>query len=161
MESMNGDGEINLGGRPTLYKLEYCDRLIEHMGKGLSFEAFAGLIGVSKQTLYDWEKTHAEFLDAKHRATEACRYWWEKQGVDGLFTETTRDGRESTTRSINARIWEINMKNRFKWKDRIEHSGEIDTSGTKDKIKSLLNDPETAAAARKIALAMSIDVEPV
>jgi len=51
-------------GRPTDYKPEYCEMLINHMAKVYSFESFAGLIGVSKQTLYDWRKKYKEFLDA-------------------------------------------------------------------------------------------------
>lgn len=52
-------------GRPTDYKPEYCEMLIEHMAKPFSYETFGAIVNVSKQTLYDWEKKHKDFLDAK------------------------------------------------------------------------------------------------
>ena len=34
--------EFKKVGRPTDYKKEYCELLIEHMAAGFSFESFAG-----------------------------------------------------------------------------------------------------------------------
>jgi hypothetical protein len=51
-------------GRPTDYKPEYCQMLIDHMEKVYSFESFAGVIGVARETIYLWRKTHPEFLHA-------------------------------------------------------------------------------------------------
>jgi hypothetical protein len=39
--------------------------LIEHMTKGLSFESFSAVINVNRDTLYNWEKSHEMFFDAK------------------------------------------------------------------------------------------------
>lgn len=99
------------GGRPTKYDPLYCEALIEHMGKGLSYEAFAGSIQVSKKTLYSWEKEFPEFLNAKEIGIEKSRLWWELVGQDGLFTEY-----QGT--AMNASVWVFNMKNRFQWRDR-------------------------------------------
>lgn len=108
-------------GRPTKFKPDYCDLLLSHMKEGLSFESFGGVAGVSKQTLYDWEKAHPDFLDAKNRGESASRLYWEKVGRDGLYNETIKDGDGMTvTRSINATIWIFNMKNRFNWRDKSE-----------------------------------------
>ena len=114
-------------GRPSLYRPEYCQLLIEHMEKGLSYEAFAGVVGVSKQTIYDWEKANEEFLDAKNRGIERARLFWEQKGLDGLFSETfeDKDAKTRSSKSINAPIWLINMKNRFGWRDK--QPGEVDT----------------------------------
>jgi hypothetical protein len=38
--------------------------LIDHMEKVYSFESFGGVIGVARETLYLWRKTHAEFMHA-------------------------------------------------------------------------------------------------
>lgn len=100
-------------GRPSKFKPEYCEQLIQHMGEGFSFESFAGKIGTHRDTLYEWEKVHPEFSDAKKAATEACRLWWEEKGMQGLFSEYQG-------RKMNSALWIFNMKNRFKWKDRIE-----------------------------------------
>lgn len=37
------------------------------MSQGLSYESFGGVISVSVEVLYDWEKMHDEFLQAKKR----------------------------------------------------------------------------------------------
>lgn len=118
-------------GRPSKYKLEYCEMLIEHMSGGYSFESFAGTIRVNRDSLYEWEKVHPEFSDAKKVGVEASRLFWEAQGIDGLYstTEYNEDGKPLKSKSINASIWIFNMKNRFRdqWHDKqqIEHSGHI------------------------------------
>lgn len=114
-------------GRPTKYKKKYCDQLIQHMESGLSFETFAAQIDVNVDTLNEWCKRHSEFSVAKGRAFEKCRLFWEKKGIEGLtnqnFRKTTTDdnGRvvhSSVSKSMNARIWELNMKARFKdWRN--------------------------------------------
>ena len=114
------------GGRPTIYKPEFCELLIDHMVKGYSYESFAGLIGVSKQTIYDWEKANSEFLDAKKIGVEKSRLFWETQGIEGIYTTEvfTQDenGSTSTKKALNSSVWIFNMKNRFKdeWKDKQE-----------------------------------------
>lgn len=111
-------------GRPTDYKEEYCELLIEHMAKGFSFESFAGVVGVSKQTLYDWAERHSEFLDAKKVAFEENRYFWEKIGIE-LANGKNVDG--------NPTAWIFNMKNRFReeWRDKqeIEQNSNVNLSG--------------------------------
>jgi hypothetical protein len=127
-------------GRPTKYKTDYCQMLIDHMADGLSFEAFGGLVGVSKQTLYDWEEKHEDFLDAKKLGESKARLYWEKVGRDGLYHEAFKDQDGMTVnRSINATIWIFNMKNRFKWRDRIE---EVDPSDKDDRPLAELSDSE-------------------
>jgi transposase len=61
------------GGRPTSYKPEYCEMLVEHMAQGLSFESFAAVTDTWKAALYDWVKTYPEFSNAKQRGTEKCK----------------------------------------------------------------------------------------
>lgn len=113
------EGEVTKG-RPTLYKTEYDQMLINHMSQGLSFESFAGLVDVDRDTIYNWVQIHPSFSDAKKRAQEKCRIFWEKLGV-GLAFGKVKDG--------NSTAWIYNMKCRFRehWGDttRIEQSGEI------------------------------------
>lgn len=68
-------------GRPTDYRIEYCDELIKHCAKGLSYESFAGAISVSRQTLYQWEQDHKEFSDAKKVARDKQRLQLETVGL--------------------------------------------------------------------------------
>jgi len=105
-------------GRPTLYKPEYCKELLIHMQKGLSFEAFAGKIGVCRQTLYTWAEKHPEFIDAKKIATEMSRLFWEEAVIERLHD----------AQGFNTTAWIFNMKNRFGWRDKVEQ--EIKATGT-------------------------------
>ena len=100
-------------GRPTKYKSEYCDLLIKVMKKGFSFEAVAGHIGISKDTLYDWAKTIPEFSDAKRIGLQYSQLFWEKIAVDHLIENPKGD-------KINSSVWIFNMKNRFNWTDKKE-----------------------------------------
>jgi DNA-binding XRE family transcriptional regulator len=106
-------------GRPTKYLPEYCEQLIEHMDSGLSFESFAGKIGVSKRVLYDWEKEYPEFLHAKEIGTEKSRIFWENLGINHIVNKTDSEFQGgSKSRSLNSSAWIFNMKNRFGWRDK-------------------------------------------
>lgn len=117
-------------GRPSKFKPEYCQTIIEEMSQGFSFEACAPLFGVHKDTLYEWCKEHPDFSDARKKALDANRRFWEKLGVENIInkSETIKDGKDmiTTSKSINAAIWIFNMKNRFKdeWRDKqeVDHS---------------------------------------
>jgi hypothetical protein len=106
-------------GRPTEYKPDYCEMLIAHMESGLSYEAFGGVVRVSKQTLYNWEKAHPEFLDAKNVGKSLERIYWERIARDGLYNETIKDDDGMTVnRSVNSAILIFNLKNRLGWRDK-------------------------------------------
>lgn len=109
-----------MAGRKPKYLKEYDDRLIVFMSDGYSFEAFAGEIGVAKQTLYNWLANYPSFLDAKKIADSKCRLWWEKQGIQWLS--------HPKAVTYNVAMWVFNMKNRFGWRDSVEL---IESSDTK------------------------------
>lgn len=93
------------------------------MQQGYSFEAFGGRVGVSKQTLYNWEKKFPEFAEAKAVAFEACRFWWEGQGIQNVLnTSESMANVGSNSKSLNSAVWIFNMKNRFpdEWRDKRE-----------------------------------------
>lgn len=107
-------------GPQSAFDPAYIPMLIEHMGKGFSYESFSAKIGTCRQTLYNWEKEFPEWLDTKKKAMEVCQYWWEAAGVEGLYTiyGKNEDGkREVIEKSINPSLWIFNMKARFRWKD--------------------------------------------
>jgi hypothetical protein len=107
-------------GRPTVYSKSFCQSLVDHMSLGLSFESFAGTINVCRDTIYDWTKKHKDFSYARSVGKMKSLYFWEKMGVEGLFTTTERDGNTSITKAINYGVWGFNMKNRFGWRDKLE-----------------------------------------
>lgn len=113
----------NGSGRPSKYDPKFCDLLIKHMEEGLSFESFAAVAEVNRDTLYQWEKAHPEFSDAAKRARDAALLFWEKLGIDHIINQTDyeSDGsgvKSSSTKSLNSPVWIFNMKNRFKWRDK-------------------------------------------
>jgi hypothetical protein len=94
-------------GRPTDYREEYCQALIDWRQRGGTYEGFAGSIGVSKQTLYDWEKAQPAFLDAKRRARQKHRVFMDQIGL-GLMTGKLKG---------SAGVWIFVMKNEHGYRD--------------------------------------------
>lgn len=109
-------------GRPTIYKPEYCQLLIEHMAQGGSFEGFAGTIRVSSEVLYDWIERHSEFLQAKKDGFSASRKFWEDTMADqargkingsstalifALKNRFPKDYRDRTEQKVQAYIGDI------------------------------------------------------
>jgi hypothetical protein len=111
------------GGRPTDYDPKYCQELIDHMKGGLSFESFAALADVNRDTLYEWVKVHPEFSDAKKRGTDLNLIWWERIGRAAMLGHAGKDadGKPIPLKNFNATLWIFNMKNRHGWRDKQEH----------------------------------------
>lgn len=103
-------------GRPSEYDPAFCDRVIALGREGKSKAAMAADIGVSRQTIDTWAKTHAEFLDAITHALLLSQVWWENAGQKGL-----------TADKFNASVWSRSMAARFPedWREnnRHEHTG--------------------------------------
>jgi len=116
------------GGRPTKYREEYCEQLVDFLADGNTYDEFAGHVGVCVDTLHEWESVHPEFSEAKKRARAIGLQWWMKQGREGLWTEreTIKEGQSITTkeRKLNDRVWALCMKNIYKWSDKVEHKME-------------------------------------
>ena len=74
---------------PSKFKPEYCQRIVGFMAKGFSLTAFAGEIGVSRESIYAWEINHAEFGDAVKRARAARVLYWEKRLIKAERAEAT------------------------------------------------------------------------
>lgn len=73
------------GGRPTKYKEEYCEEIVQFMAQGFSMTAFAGSIGVGRQTITDWANEHEEFSLSVKRGKAACALWWEMVAQKGAL----------------------------------------------------------------------------
>lgn len=78
-------------GRPSEYRPEYCAMLLEATQReGISLTAFAGMIGVARDTVYEWMTRHREFSDACARAKPVRLLWWERKlGRSRKGAETT------------------------------------------------------------------------
>ena len=69
------------GGRPTDYKPEYCDRVIQLGKEGASIVEMACEIGVDRKTLEKiWPEAHEEFFQAFTYARQWSQVWWERKG---------------------------------------------------------------------------------
>lgn len=101
------------GGRPTKYKPEYCQTLIEffdvepyedkpleHYGKDgevkwtdykrmanklPTLRNFAKEIGVSFDTVYEWVKQHKKFSDAFTQAKDLQKWFLIENGLNGCY----------------------------------------------------------------------------
>lgn len=127
----------NKGGRPTAFREEYCQKLIDHMAEGFTFESFAGLINVNADTLYEWCKVHPEFMQAKREGRTKQLYANEK---------TLRDIARGKIRGANVTAQIFIMKNCHRWTDRLEQTNidlsKEDTAKLKEEAAQLLKELE-------------------
>lgn len=121
-------------GRPTDYKPEYCQMIVEHMTEGASVTSFAAEIGKSRSTINLWMDAFPEFMEAVKTGKAKCAAWWEKKSrinaVEG---------------GGNATLCIFGLKNmapdEWREKQEIEHSGKIDYSNISDEeLDRKLND---------------------
>jgi hypothetical protein len=107
------------GGRPTLYRREMCDRLVEAMAGGLTVEAAAAKIGISARSLFYWQQQHPEFLQAIQEGRQRSQLWWEERALAMANGE-----------SGNTQIVVLGLRNRSRaatgWNNdtvKLEHTG--------------------------------------
>jgi hypothetical protein len=104
--------------RPSEYKQEYCEQVIEYGKQGKSVAWMAAELGVHKDTLYEWEKVHPEFSDSFTRARLESQRWWEDAGQAGMLTP-----------GFGASVWSRSMAARFPedWREQkgVELSGAV------------------------------------
>lgn len=103
-------------GRPTDYDEAYADQVLRHLSEGYTLASFGGIVGCSRDTLYEWAKVHPQFSDAIKRGRAAGQHKWETR-----LSKQAEEGSGNTAAIIFA------MKNLYKddWADRIvnEHTG--------------------------------------
>lgn len=105
-------------GRPTKYREEYCEAVVEHMKDGASLTSFAAEIGVCRATITLWMNDYPQFLAAATRGKAACAAWWER-----VARSNAQDGKGNATLCV------FGLKNMAAddWRDKqeIEHSGGV------------------------------------
>ena len=101
-------------GRPTDYDQAYCDQIIEYMGQGYSKTAFAGKIGVARNTLLNWAEANPEFLRAV-KIAEAARV---TKLEEGLLSADVGP-------MVTSRIFALKNADPEEWRDKqsLEHTG--------------------------------------
>jgi hypothetical protein len=89
-------------GRPTDYRPEFCEQVIEFGREGKSYTQIAARLDVAKSTLYLWMERHPDFSDAMTRARDLAQSWFEDKGQDGLIMS-----------GFNASLWAKQVSARF------------------------------------------------
>ena len=69
-------------GRPTNYKPEYCDKIIEIMAQGYSLEAASAKLDIPHRCIYDWQAKHLDFSQAIHEGRIKALAWWEEKAMN-------------------------------------------------------------------------------
>ena len=69
-------------GRPSKYRQKYVEEVVTYCAEGFSLTAFAGEIGVDRDTITEWCAQHPEFSVAVARAKAKRARFWEQQAVD-------------------------------------------------------------------------------
>lgn len=117
MQGKNKKSEIITTTRkPTRYKPEYCEMLIDHMSNGFSMESFAGVVGVARRTVYLWKEKHEEFEEAYEIGIAKSLLYHEKLGA-AMMKGALRDKNGNPVKHDTA-IYIFSMKNKFKWTDK-------------------------------------------
>lgn len=171
--------ETNPNGRPTKYKAEYCQQLIEHMKAGGSFESFASKCDVHWDSLYEWVKVHQDFSEAKKIGMSKLLAYDEqiaRVGVTGQLKVQTRVIKTTTTNEVGEPVTKeeyvyspatfsqtyhiFMMKNRYSklYRDKmvVEHEN-IDSGNIERIFNEIMLDPSLAAAAAIIAKKLAQD----
>jgi len=126
-------------GRPSKYLPTFANECIEFMAQGYSLTAFAGEIGVSRETVYEWERSIPEFSDAVKKARAKRVGALER----GLLTQENGP-------SVTARIFALKNACPDEWREKqqVEHTGK-DGGPIETKDVSMLE------AARRIAFTLA------
>jgi hypothetical protein len=90
-------------GRPSLYRPEYCEVVVELGRKGCSPAEIASELDVDRATLIHWTQEHKEFLTAMTRAKTHEQAWWERAGKSGMVAD-----------KFNAAVWTKSVTARFR-----------------------------------------------
>lgn len=92
------------GGRPTDYKEEFCEKIIEFGKQGMSKHEMCLELDICHQTMTNWSEKHPEFLAAIKTAVSFSQGWWEREGRKATFN----------SEGFNPTSFIFNMKNRFR-----------------------------------------------
>lgn len=115
-------------GRPSDYRPEMCDQVIDMGAKGYSKAQMAAELGCDRGTVDEWAKAYPEFSRSIKRAATLSLAWWEHKGMWGMDRGI----------GFNATSWLFSMKNRFRedYSDKTDHhhSGQIDFNAIRDAL---------------------------
>jgi hypothetical protein len=126
--------DIRKVGRPSKYDPSFCDLVIELGAQGKSKTQIAANLGIDRDTLAEWAKTHVEFSGAVKRAQQLAQAWWEDLGQMNM-----------TRKGFNQVAFIFQMKNRFHddYKDKHEISGDPDRPLVTRIVRTIVDPAQT------------------
>lgn len=113
--------------RPSKYKPEYCEMLIEHMNNGYSYRSFGGVVGVGLSSMVRWEQAHKEWKESKEIGQNSSLLHFER-----LAMACTRGmkvkAKDGTEYKPDKTMLIFTLKTRFHevWGERLDQKVEID-----------------------------------
>lgn len=144
------EGELLPAGRPSTYKPEYCEKIIDAAAQGKHIAGMMMAINVkSKETWYEWKKKYPEFNSAVEFATNVVsKAFYEEVGLRGMMGEIEK---------FNATTWATVMNNKFK----DEYSRGPNGAGTEITINTVNYSSEemTQKIAQKLEKMKSLGVD--
>jgi hypothetical protein len=115
-------------GRPTKYKSEFCQTVIEIGEQGGWLSEMAEACDVVRSTMDEWAANHPEFSEALTRAKQKAQAWFEREGRDGLRAD-----------KFNSALWakQMSARHRDEYTERreLEHKGGIPVTLESDVTK--------------------------
>lgn len=129
--------EVKLG-RPTKYRPEFCEKVIEIMKEGATVVEVCAALGIVKDTFYSWcnpENTDFQpaFADAVKEARILSQAWWHK---------FARNAALQPNGTYNATLIIFNLKNRCPEDFRDMATAQVESSngeGATSKIQISVN----------------------
>lgn len=107
-------------GRPTKYKPEFCDLVVEMGKEGKSLCQMACAMDITEETLSQWRKSKPAFSESLKRARQYSQAWWEDHGQKGSI---------GLIEGFNATSYVWQTKNRFPASFRDKHEIDHNVSG--------------------------------
>ncbi len=91
-------------GRPSDYRPEMCDDLIEYMSQGYSLTQWCAKNNMYTEKAQDWMVSYPQFGVAYKIAREKCEEVWEEKVKNSM-----------NDRTVNFGVLKMYMGHRFKW----------------------------------------------
>lgn len=135
----DGKPEGYVFGRPTSYRPDMCQKVVEWGREGKSKTWMAASLNISRDTFNRWERENKDFSDAITLAMAYSQMWWEDKGQAALDAQI-----------FQASMWSRSMAARFPedWREtqRQEQTGPNGGPIQVTEVKRVIVDPNNSDA---------------
>ena len=95
----------NEGGRPSKYRPEMCEKMLDMMAEGKTDTQTCAMLGISQDSLARYRRTYPEFTEAYAKGKLLQQAAWETLGMQGIT---------GNIKGFNATTYIFMMSNLFK-----------------------------------------------